>query len=231
MGVGDAVDIGWKLAAVLQGWGGEALLDSYMIERRPVHQKVIEEAMANTEVLTQNLVRADLEADSPEGEAVRAELGAEILDKKRREFSTLGVVLGICYDGSPVIADEAGPRPTWHFADYQPSAMPGALAPHLWLAPGCSLYDLFGQGFTLLVTGAGSEADVAALSAEAVLRGLPLKVITPNDARLGPLYEARMALIRPDQIVAWRGDHLDRGAADLLNLVSGMKNLVAALRH
>ncbi len=228
MGIGDAVDIGWKLAAALQGWGGPGLLDSYMIERRPVHQKVIEEAVANTEVLTQNLVRADLEGEGAEADAVRAALGTEILEKKRREFSTLGVVLGICYDGSPVIADEAGPRPDWHFADYQPSAMPGALAPHLWLKPGHSLYDEFGQGFTLLVTGPGAEADIAALSAAATARGLPLRVIQLGDTRIAPLYARRLVLIRPDQFVAWRGDTLDRSADALLNLVAGARNLVLA---
>ncbi len=227
MGIGDAVDIGWKLAATLQGWGGASLLNSYMIERRPVHQKVIEEAVANTEVLTQHLVRGDLEGDTDASAAIRAELGAEILAKKKREFSTLGVVLGLCYDASPVIADEPGPRPDWHFADYTPSAMPGALAPHLWLKPGHSLYDLFGQGFTLLVTQHGAEPDIAALSTEAARRGIPLTVASPNDARVLPLYEATLALIRPDQFVAWRGDRLDRGAGELFDLVCGVKSLAA----
>lgn len=221
MGIADAVDIGWKLAAVLQGWGGPRLLDSYFPERHPVHRKVIDEAVANMQVLTQDLVRGNLEGIGPESQTIRAELGAEIADKKRREFHTLGVVLGIPYDGSPVIADEPGPRPDWHFANYIPSAKPGALAPHLWLSDQVSLYDRFGQGFTLLVTGPGAEADMQALSDAAAARGMPLAVIAPNDARLRALYQARLALIRPDQYVAWRGDRLDRAADALLDLVSG----------
>ena len=221
MGIADAVDIGWKLAATLQGWGGPNLIASYTPERMPVHKKVIEEAVANTQVLTQNLVRSDIEGDGPEAEAARAALGAEILDKKRREFHTLGVVLGICYDNSPINAAEPGPRPPWHFADYIQHAKPGALAPHLWLAPGHSLYDDFGQGFTLLVTEPGAEDAVAALEQAAAARHIPLKTLTPGDARLPTLYEAKLAIIRPDQYVAWRGDKLDRNVNELLDLITG----------
>ncbi len=223
MGIADAVDVGWKLAGMLEGWGGPGLLESYTPERRPMHHKVIEEAVANTGVLTQHLVRGNLDGDDAESAALRAELGAEILEKKRREFHTLGVVLGICYDNSPIVAEEPGPRPEWHFAEYVPHAKPGALAPHLWLSPGDSLYDHLGRGFTLLVTASGSEADIAALTAAAVTRGIPLKVIAPNDPRLATLYHARLALIRPDQYVAWRGDALDQESGSLLDLVTGRR--------
>ncbi len=223
MGIADAVDVGWKLAGMLEGWGGPGLLESYTPERRPMHHKVIEEAVANTGVLTQHLVRGNLDGDDAESAALRAELGAEILEKKRREFHTLGVVLGICYDNSPIVAEEPGPRPEWHFAEYVPHAKPGALAPHLWLSPGDSLYDHLGRGFTLLVTASGSEADIAALTAAAVTRGIPLKVIAPNDPRLATLYRARLALIRPDQYVAWRGDALGQESGSLLDLVTGRR--------
>ena len=221
MGVADAVDAGWKLAATLLGWGGPNLLASYTPERQPVHVKVIEEAVANTQVLTKDLVRGNLDGDDAASAATRAALGAEILEKKQREFHTLGVVLGICYDNSPINANEAGPRPAWHFADYTQSAQPGALAPHLWLKPGLSLYDQFGQGFTLLVTGSGAQDDIAAITDAAAARGIPLSVLAPDDARLAPLYEARLAVIRPDQYVAWRGDRLDRPAGALLDLITG----------
>ena len=172
-------------------------------------------------MLTKDLVRGNLDGDDAASAATRAALGAEILEKKQREFHTLGVVLGICYDNSPINANEAGPRPAWHFADYTQSAQPGALAPHLWLKPGLSLYDQFGQGFTLLVTGSGAQDDIAAITDAAAARGIPLSVLAPDDARLAPLYEARLAVIRPDQYVAWRGDRLDRPAGALLDLITG----------
>ncbi len=47
MGIGDAADLGWKLAATLAGWGGPKLLDSYEIERRQVHRRVVDESVEN----------------------------------------------------------------------------------------------------------------------------------------------------------------------------------------
>jgi 2-polyprenyl-6-methoxyphenol hydroxylase-like FAD-dependent oxidoreductase len=43
-GVGDAADLGWKLAAEVAGWGGANLLDSYQAERRPMALRTIAEA-------------------------------------------------------------------------------------------------------------------------------------------------------------------------------------------
>ena len=77
------------------------------------------------------------------------------------------------------------------------------------------------DGRSALVTGAGSEDDIQALTEAAAARNIPLTVLAPNDPRLAPLYESRLALIRPDQYVAWRGDRLDRSAGALLDLVTG----------
>jgi 2-polyprenyl-6-methoxyphenol hydroxylase-like FAD-dependent oxidoreductase len=204
MGIGDAVDLGWKIAATLQGWGGSGLLAGYEAERRPVHRFVIDEAVTNYSVLTDHFLRGNLESAGPEGDAARDAIGSEILRTKVREFKTLGVVLGCNYSGSPLTVADGTAPPAAHFGDYQPSAHPGCLAPHAWLADGSSLYDHFGQGFTLLVTdGAGEDASRIASAAEQ--RGLPLRVVAPDDARLANVYGARYALIRPDQHVAWRG--------------------------
>ena len=221
LGIGDAVDLGWKLAAMLRGWGGSKLLSSYESEKRPMHQKVVEEAVANNAVLSQHLIRDGIEAEGPDGDALRSAIGAEILEKKVREFRTLGVVLGLSCAGSPLIAADGTEPPTWHFSDYVPSASPGCLAPHLWLSDRSSLYDRFGAGFTLLVTGAGAEDDIRQLEVSAKACGMPLDILTLHDGRLPDLYGARLALIRPDQHVAWRGDRLDRPARDLLDIVRG----------
>ena len=200
MGIGDAVDLGWKMAATLQGWGGPALLGTYQAERRPVHERTIAESQINYAALGNQFARPELEADGPEADAVRREVGAAILQTKIREFSTLGLVLGARYRGSPILADDPADPPAEHFRDYVPSAYPGCLAPHAWLADGSSLYDHFGPGLTLLVTQDGPTAT------EAARLGIPLTVLAPGDARLPGLYGARYALIRPDQVVAWRGD-------------------------
>ncbi len=220
MGIGDAVDLGWKLAATLQGWGGPGLLASYQTERRPVHQRVINEAITNYATVGNQLVRPALEDSGPEGDSVRQQAGAQIRATKRREFDTLGVVLGYHYAGSPVIVPDGTAPPPEDTIRYVPSAVPGCLAPHLWLQDGSSLYDHFGTGYSLLVTQCdGAEPD--AFAAAAVKRGVPLTVVAPGDERLAGLYQARFALIRPDQHVAWRGARLPEDAGWLLDRITG----------
>jgi hypothetical protein len=205
MGIADSVDLGWKIAAVLQGWGGRALLDSYEIERKPAHQFVMDEAEANHAVSPNSLVREGIEDATPHGEAVRRAVADIIWQNKRAEFFSLGVVLGYCYANSPIIATEVE-QPAWEPArDYVPSAAPGCLAPHRWLEDGSSLYDLFGSGFTLLVLKETVSDEADAARSEAQRTGTPLKVITVIDDSLAELYGAPLALIRPDQHIAWRG--------------------------
>jgi 2-polyprenyl-6-methoxyphenol hydroxylase-like FAD-dependent oxidoreductase len=205
MGIGDAVDLGWKIAAVLQGWGGPGLIDSYEAERRPVHKVVLEEAMANHAIVGAGFPPT-LEDATPEGEAIRSRIGAMIQATKAREFHTLGTVLGLGYETSPIVVADGAPAPVRDGQTYRPSARPGQLAPHAWLDDGRSLYDAFGPGFTLVAGEGASDADLARAEEEARSLGIPLTVIRPAGVPVRPLYEADLALIRPDQHVAWRGD-------------------------
>jgi len=142
-----------------------------------------------------------------------------------REFRTLGIVLGMRYVDSPIIAADGSAPPAEHFMLYLPSAHPGCLAPHLWLADGSSLYDHFWSGFTILVTdGDASAADN--LAKAAAKKGIPLKVLAAIDVRLRERYEAKFALIRPDQHVAWRGNDLPTDCDGLLARVTGAKSKV-----
>jgi len=220
MGIGDAVDLGWKLAAVIKGWGGPNLLPSYQQERRPVHERVINEAMINYATVGNQLVRPAIEASGPEGDSTRRQVGATILDTKSREFNTLGVVLGYRYSHSPILVPDGTAPPPEHPVNYVPSAVPGCLAPHLWLKDGTSLYDHFGKGYTLLATN-GPGNDVDAFAAHAAARGLPLTVLEPDDGRLLPRYKARFVLVRPDQHVAWRADRLPDDPGPLLDQIAG----------
>ena len=228
MGIGDAVDLGWKLAAVLQGWGGPELLASYAAERRKVHERTIAEAVINYGAVGNQLVRPGLEAPGPLGDATRREVGEIIEATKLREFRTLGIVLGTRYEDSPIIVPDGSAPPVEHFMLYVPSAHPGCLAPHLWLGDGSSLYDHFGQGFTLLAT-AGDRTGAAPLIAAATRLGVPVKLLLPGDHRLPARYGARFALIRPDQHVAWRGDALPVDCEALLAFVTGRARPDAAI--
>jgi 2-polyprenyl-6-methoxyphenol hydroxylase-like FAD-dependent oxidoreductase len=222
MGIGDAVDLGWKLAAVLQGWAGAALLDSYEVERRQVHRRVVDEAVENHAHGSRSLVVEDIESAGPAGDAARAGVKAQILTHKRREFDALGVVLGSRLVTSPVMAaDDFGSAAPPDSAIYVPSANPGSLAPHAWLtegkARGASLYDLFAHdGMTLLVTRSEALAAADTVAQAAAAAGVPLRVVTPGRPALHTLYEADMALIRPDQFVAWRGNSAAAASAALL---------------
>ncbi len=230
LGVSDAVDLGWKLAAVLQGWGGATLLDSYESERRPVHDLVMDEAESNHAVLANQLFRDGIEEEGPAGEAIREEVAALIRRSKEREFNALGVVKGLRYLNSPIIPAD-GSEPEWRPSrDYQPSASPGSVAPHAWLADDRSLYDLFGAGFTLLVLDDAGDGDVASAIAEARRTGIPLDVVRLPDPALAALYGAVRALVRPDQVVAWRGQAWPSDEA-LLERVSGRGAHVIAAEY
>ena len=224
MGVADGVDLGWKLAAVLQGWGGAQLLDSYERERRPVHEMVLEEAVTNHSMLGNQLWKEGMDQDSHHGAALRAEVGAKIQAAKMREFSTLGVMIGYHYEDSPVIVGDGTPAHGHDFVNYVPSSRPGSRSPHAWLHDSSSLFDHFGHGFTLLASkDAPSEAiDQARLQAQTA--GVPLKVIQPNELAIPVLFPKRFTLIRPDQHVAWRGDAWPHASVGLFEKVTGRSN-------
>ena len=223
MGIGDAVDLGWKMAATLQGWGGAKLLASYEQERRPIHQWMIEEAVANYSALGNHLTLPGLETPGPVGDATRREAGDVIFAAKLREFKSLGAVLGYRYVNSPIIIPDGSEPPLLNSMIYRPSAHPGCLAPHLWLEDGTSLYDHFGNGFTLLATIEGYSHDLQKVQAIAEQSYIPLKVIEPKDYRLRRRYLANFALIRPDQHVAWRGDTIPEDFASVLKRVTGYR--------
>ena len=207
------------------GGAATALLASYELERRKVHVRTIAEAVANFESTSNQLVQPALEEPGPVGEATRREVADIILATKVREFKTLGIVLGTRYEGSPIVVDDGSAPPTDNFMLYLPSAHPGCLAPHLWLADGSSLYDHFGDGFTLLLT-EGIVAKQHEFAAAAQRAGVPLKLLALPDARLRHRYDARFALIRPDQHVAWRGNALPDDVPGLLSKVTGRSETI-----
>jgi 2-polyprenyl-6-methoxyphenol hydroxylase-like FAD-dependent oxidoreductase len=201
-GIGDAVNLGWKLAAVLRGWGGEGLLASYEVERRPIAERTIQEAVANMSVLA---------APGPVGEYARRAAAHVIQVAKDREFHSLGLVLGYQYDASPVIVDDGTPLVP-EGQHYQPTARPGARLPHRWLPDGASLYDRLGNGLSLLRL--RDDADVTPLIEAAAARRVPLTVIEVRGQALEERYGAALLLVRPDQHVAWRGAFVDRPTAE-----------------
>ncbi|HEV2659532.1 MAG TPA: FAD-dependent monooxygenase, partial [Ktedonobacteraceae bacterium] len=212
-GIGDAVNIGWKLAAVLEGWGGDGLLASYEAERRSIAERTIREAALNMSVLAPDLGNAEMLASGLVGEEARQAAAQAIRISKDREFHSLGLVLGYQYAASPVIVDDGTP-PLSEGQNYEPTAQPGARLPHLWLPDEASLYDRLGSGLSLLQL--RDDAAVSPFIEAAAARKVPLTVIELHGQAPEELYGAPLLLVRPDQHVAWRGASVDQATAETI---------------
>jgi 2-polyprenyl-6-methoxyphenol hydroxylase-like FAD-dependent oxidoreductase len=202
--VDDAVNLGWKLAAVLRGHAGADLLASYEHERRPLAQRNTGYARGFAESIGRFEPAICIEDETPQGQAAREHAGAYLADHGRREFNIPGITFGARYDGSPAIVGDGSTPPADAADRYTPSACPGGRAPHLWLEEGVSLYDRFGFEWTVLQLAGDGSSD--AWRDAARRRGLPLEVLRLDNDEARELYAADLVLIRPDQVVAWRGD-------------------------
>lgn len=229
-GIGDAVDLGWKLSAALEGWGGEGLLDSYTTERRQAHRVIVDSATKNVASLSDHFADPDLMKEGAVADEARGRAAEAIERLKRPEFQSVGLVLGNAYSNSPAIAVEPGPDQAIDVTTYTPSARPGHLAPHAWIDADMSLYDLFSDGFTLLRLGAAQEDGETALVAAARKRGIPLAIVAPDATGLERLYGARYALVRPDQYVGWRGNALP-APERILAVMTGQANEHQTIRR
>jgi hypothetical protein len=219
-GIGDAVDLGWKLAAVLNGWGGPKMLASYSDERQPVGQRNVNVATGfylNNEAFGQ--WDPKIEEDGAEGEAARRQFGAMLERGIGGEFRTVGAQLGYRYENSPICVADGTPAPPDETADYVPTARPGSRAPHVWLGDGHTTLDLYGRGFVLLRF-AGAPA-ATAIERAAAERGVPLRVVELEEPEAASLYERKLVLVRPDGHVAWRSDGVPADAGALIERVRG----------
>lgn len=204
--VEDAVNLSWKLAAVVRGQAPPSLLGTYELERRPLAVRNTAYAKGFADSLGNYRPVPEIEDDTPAGATARAIAGEHLARHGRMEFNIPGVTFGGRYDDSPIIVRDGTIPPPDTANEYVPTACPGGRPPHAWLAEGESLYDLFGPEWTLLVMDADA-ADVHAFSDAARTLGIGLTVVQPPQARLlAQMYESRLAVIRPDHIVAWRGN-------------------------
>jgi 2-polyprenyl-6-methoxyphenol hydroxylase-like FAD-dependent oxidoreductase len=196
--VGDAVNIGWKIAAVIQGWGTRELLDSYEVERRPIARDTIATAETNMGTLSTDL--ADL-ATGP-GATRLPTLSAAIQASKRAEFQSLGLVLGSSYAGSPVVQDGPG-HVIGDSTQFAPSSDPGSRLPHAWIDERTSLYDGLGRGMTVLGPLHRAQHEIAELERRAAVLGIPLRIVeSPSHYP----WADEFLLIRPDQHIAGRAE-------------------------
>ena len=217
-GVDDAVNLAWKIAAMVSGWGGPKLLSSYEVERRPIAFRNTGMAKELSRGAGKISVGDDLQLDTPAGDMSRSALGKR-LEMSREEFASIGIQLGARYDDSPIVASDGTPPPADNPSIYQPSGCPGGRAPHLFLRDRSSLFDHFGAGFCLLHLQGDHNTDRMEEAARA--RRIPLKILKVDLREGRELYECDLALIRPDQHVAWRGSTLPEDCDRLLARVTG----------
>ena len=208
-GVGDAVDLAWKLAGRLRGWGGPRLLDSYELERRPVGERSV--VASRYASLGRRKWRGLWRNLDELVETAKAE------QPKSNEM--IGAELGYRYAGSPLIADEPG-GPEDDFRRYLPTSWPGARLPHVWLEGHVAIQDRLGPGYALLRLGA-RPAETAGLEDAMKARGAPFQVLDIPDAAARDLYGHDLILLRPDLHVAWRGNRTSAEPAKLAARVTG----------
>jgi 2-polyprenyl-6-methoxyphenol hydroxylase-like FAD-dependent oxidoreductase len=216
-GIGDAVNLGWKLAALHEGWGGPRLLDSYAIERRPMGLRNSRLGVQCSRRKGAWVLPPDIEAEGEAAERARRTFGAFAEVDDLEEYETSGLQFGERYETSPIVCGE-GPAPapdTW--AGYVPIEHPGARAPDFPLGEGRTFHDTLGRGFALAVFGEAPEP--GALVQAAATRRVPLTVVR-GDPPEG-LYRSRYVLIRPDRHVAWRGDAMPGDAQAVVDRVRG----------
>jgi 2-polyprenyl-6-methoxyphenol hydroxylase-like FAD-dependent oxidoreductase len=219
-GIADATNLSWLLAAHLNGWAPASILDAYEAERWPITNQVSRFAMshAEAEIRRRGAVPNVIEDVGQEGERARRETGRLTYEINVQQYACAGLNFGTYYDRSPIIAYDGAEHPAYTMSNYTPSTVPGCRTPHLQCADGSSLYDAMGPEFTLLRF--DPDVDVAGLELAVRDRGLPLKVLDVAQPAGGP-YRDALVLSRPDQHVAWRGNHPPANPLELIDRVRG----------
>jgi FAD binding domain len=206
-GLEEVVNLGWKLAAMIEGWGGPALVATYASERLPIARRNVELATRSFRAI----------AGIPG-------LGAADATDWRTAPNFLSIPehlkIQYCYEGSPICIPDGTSACDPEPAGFMASTRPGARAPHAWLADGSSTLDLFGDGFTLLRLG-DQPPDPGPLAQAAWARRVPLREIAIADPAIATLYGRKLVLVRPDGHVAWRGDALPADPAGIVERMRG----------
>ena len=219
-GVSDAIDIAWKIQAMLEGWGGKYLIDSYFKERHAIGIRNTKEAADCFDQLYSVMQYGDiLDEDSNEAITLREELSSNLKEQDKLIASS-GTLLGYRYNNSPIIIPDGTDETLDNPRKYIPTARPGHRAPHIWLEEGVSIYDKFDKNFTLLLFNKDkSEADIFLQQAKKV--NFPVKVLHIGDEDAFKLYNAQLVLVRPDLMIAWRSNNYPNDIASIIDTVRG----------
>jgi 2-polyprenyl-6-methoxyphenol hydroxylase-like FAD-dependent oxidoreductase len=221
-GIGDACDLGWKLAALVKGFGGPGLISSYELERRPVGLRNRDASRRHNLVRVEigKLYDAAIFAEGPAGEARRRWAGNEIGRIGNHENESLGIEFGYVYRDSPIVMHDADSVPSDEPLTYRPTTAPGTRLPSVYLKDDQPLFDRLGPWFTIVNFGGHDASGFVEAAAELKV---PLKVLNLDEPEVAPIYGDDIILVRPDQHIAWRGGVTGdrRDAAAVLTHVLG----------
>lgn len=228
MGIGDAFDLGWKFAAVINGEGGDGLLASYEPERRPValhsvdHSGVHFKVHQDVESIIAGHDPKQVDAATSEGVALREAIHQhyQLHDGENKD---LGIEMGYRYNSFVIMREFDEVEPAFDPHRFVPTTWPGGRAPSLFLSNGTAIYDMFGKYWTLLNF---STIDSGATYMIDAAKRLNIKLTLLNlsaEAHARRIYEKPLVLIRPDQHVAWRAQSVEslNAALKILETVTG----------
>jgi 2-polyprenyl-6-methoxyphenol hydroxylase-like FAD-dependent oxidoreductase len=221
-GVGDAIDLSWKLAGTLAGWGGPNLLSSYELERRPVglHNRDVSGRAAAGVNSWRAACRPEIDSDTPEGEANRGEVATLAAIGQRLSHEMIGTELGYSYADSRLISADDEPPPTLVDDRYQPTTRPGSRLPHVWLDDGQALHDRIGNEFTLVNLSRDHQAPPALRQSFAEF-GAKLDIVQVESKPAREVYGYDLVLVRPDLHVVWRGNSLPADHRAIATVATG----------
>lgn len=226
-GMQEVLDLGWKLQALIDGWGGPALLESYEAERKPVAQRNIDFSSQNFRAWVDTPDPSAVLQDSLEGERARRAVGQRLRESTRVEWESLGLQIGYRYEHSPIIIPDGTPAAPDDYSIYLPTARPGSRAPHAWLADGRSTLDLFGQHFVLLAFDPiATAASLTLLNHAFHTLGVPFEQHSLSDPSIAALYGMPLVLVRADGHVAWRAASVisHHEAIEIVRIITGNAN-------
>jgi len=224
-GVGDAIDLSWKLAATLRGWGGPQLLNSYDTERRQIGERNVGASRYATlgRRKWRAMWRRDIHDATPAGAETRRKLSAVADVEQRKSNEMIGAELGYRYVDSPIVCNVPG-GPEHLLREYQPTTWPGARLPHVWLDDGTPLQDRVPDGYTILRLG-GTAADVRDLERAIRARRAPVTVLDIPDAAARDICGYDVILLRPDMHVVWRGQEAPADPATIAAIATGHRQV------
>jgi len=196
-GFEDARNLGWKLAAELEGWSGPGLIDSYDAERRPVFASTASDFIARSISADRDFLAA---YDPATDRAAFTQAWAGRAEGANTEVKSFAPH----YRGSPVVCGTAGAR-CGALGEHNFAAEPGTHLAPATLSSGKDLGEVLGSGFTLLAFDA-DPLDVAGFAQAAIRRQVPLATVCDTFEDSRARYTSRLVLVRPDGFIAWSGD-------------------------